>query len=80
MTIEQLRKAVKTQPFRPFIICLADGRQFRVRSPEYIWLTPEAQRTFQVAESGEDYRIIDLLMVTSIDFVNGKATRRKKTR
>ena len=38
----------------------------------------EAQRTFIVAEpgSGEDYRILDLLLVTSIDFVDEKRHRR----
>jgi hypothetical protein len=80
MTIEQLRKAAYATPFRPFTVCLADGRQVRVRSPEYIWIPPEAQRTFHVASSGEDYRVIDLLLVTSIDFVNGYGARGRRRR
>ena len=80
MTIEQLREAVHARPFRPFTISLADGRRFRVRSPEYILLPPKAQRTFIVAESGEDYRIIDLLLVTSIDFDGRTRSRSKKAR
>ena len=80
MTIEQLRKAVNARPFRPFTISLADGRAFRVRSPEYIFLPPKAQRTFIVAESAEDYNIIDLLLVTSIDFNGRRRSRSKKAR
>lgn len=80
MTFEQLRKAVRRQPFHPFTISLADGRQFRVRSPEYLLAPPDAQRTFIVAEAGEDYHIVDLLLVTSIDFAkqNGKPRPRRK--
>lgn len=40
-------------------------------------IPPEASRTFVVAESGEDYSIIDLLLVTSIDFGNGSNARAK---
>jgi len=81
MTLEQLRKATKSEPFQPFTISLTDGRRFRVPHPEFVWIPPEAARTFHVAGRGEDYRVIDLLLVTSIDFGNGglarRATRRK---
>lgn len=75
MTIERLREAVQTKPFRPFSLCLADGRAIRVRGPECVLLPPGAQRTFIVAETGEDYRIIDLLMVTSIDYIPARPRR-----
>lgn len=78
MTIEQLRIAVRHEPFKPFVICLADGRQFRVPHPECIMIPPKASRTFVVASRGEDYRIIDLLLVTSIDYTNGKTRKPKK--
>lgn len=72
MTINQVRKAARTEPFKPFTVSLADGRRLRVRHPECIMVPPKASRTFVVAESGEDYDIIDLLLVTSIDYGNGK--------
>ncbi|MCH7807743.1 MAG: hypothetical protein IIB60_00850 [Planctomycetes bacterium] len=77
MTIAQLRKALRTQPFKPFTICMTDGRQFRVPHPDCVAVTPNARRTFVVAGAGEDYRIVDLLLVTSIDSTN---TRRRGTR
>lgn len=72
MTIDQLRKAAKAEPFKPFSLSLADGRRFRVRNPEMIAVLPEATRTFVVAGTGEDYSIIDLLLVASIDFEGRK--------
>jgi hypothetical protein len=75
MTIDRVRQVARATPFKPFTMSLTDGRRFRVRSPEFIMITPEASRTVVVAESGEDYSIIDLLLVTSLDFGNGKGKR-----
>jgi len=36
MTVEQLRKAAKAEPFKPFTVSLTDGRRFRVKHPEFI--------------------------------------------
>ncbi|TWT44834.1 hypothetical protein RAS1_12520 [Phycisphaerae bacterium RAS1] len=75
MTIEKLRGVVQSKPFRPFYLCLADGRQIRVPSPEYIFVQPEAQRTIYVAGSGEEGHWIDLLLVTSVTYTNGRSRR-----
>ncbi len=71
MTIEQLRKAAKAEPFKAFTVSLADGRRFRVPHPEFLWIPPQASRTFFVAVEGDGESVIDLLLVTSIDFGNG---------
>lgn len=78
MTIDQLRKAVKAEPFKPFTVSLSDGRRLFVPHPEFVWVPPKASRTFNVAGEGEDQSIIDLLHVTSIDFGNGANGRRKR--
>ncbi len=68
MTIEKLREAIQATPFRPFTISLADGRRIHVPSREFLLVPPKAERTFVVAENAEDYRIVDLLLVTTLDF------------
>ena len=78
MAIDQLRKAAKAEPFKPFTVSLADGRRFFVPHPEFVWVPPQASRTFNVAGEGDDQSIIDLLLVTSIDFGNGAVGRRKR--
>ena len=78
MTIQQLRKALRAEPFKPFTICLTDGRQFRVPHPECLAIPSNASRTFVVAGAGEDYRIVDLLLVTSIDYTARKARRARR--
>lgn len=76
----RLREAVGAQPFRPFTVSLADGRRLRVRSPEYVWIPPKAQRTFHVASvSGDEECVIDLLLVTSLAFGNGRTQKRNRS-
>jgi len=78
MTMDAIRKALKAEPFEPFTVSLTDGRRFSVKHPEFIWIPPEASRTFHIAGKGEDYSVISLLLVTSIDFGNGADERGKR--
>ncbi len=79
MTIDQLREARQARPFQPFTSCLADGREIKVSHPEFLLAPPGASRTFVVATSSETYKVIDLLLVTSLDFDgDGKGRRRKR--
>jgi len=80
VTIDKLREVARAEPFRAFTISLADGRRFRVRHPEFIWIPPEASRTFYIAGDGDSESIVDLLLVTSIDFGNGSNGRKRRRR
>jgi hypothetical protein len=78
MTIEQLRAAYGAQPFVPFIVHLADGRQIPVPSPEFILAAPSG-RTFAVYKQ-DAFHVIDLLLVTDLEFKptpNGSGRRRR---
>ena len=77
MTIDKLRDAVTQRPFKPFTILVADGREYRVTSPELLSIAPHATRTFVVAHGDEDYTILDLLLVSGLEFSDGQRRRRK---
>jgi hypothetical protein len=76
MTIEQLREVYQAQPFRPFRLHLADGRSFEVPHTEFLAHSPGG-RTVIVFTEGESFEIIDLLLVTSLEVINGKPKRRR---
>ncbi len=79
MTIEKIREAYKAQPFQPFTIHLADGRGIPVLSPEFIMAVPSG-RTLFVCQPDDSANIIDLLLVTDLEFKpkkNGTAKKRK---
>jgi hypothetical protein len=75
MTLEQIRKAYQAVPFQPFVIHLADGREIPVPSPEFI-LAPPNGRTFVVYQD-KAFNIVDLLLVTDLEFRIGASRRRR---
>jgi hypothetical protein len=66
MTVEQLRAAYSAQPFRPFVIHLADGRDVAVSSREFIMAVPSG-RTVVVCQPDDTLNIIDLLLITDLE-------------
>lgn len=79
MTIGQLRTAYQAQPFRPFVIHLADGRAVAVDHRDFILAVPSG-RTIVVAQPDDTLNIIDLLLVTDLEIKpagNGSSRRRR---
>ena len=73
MTIEQLREVQQATPFKPFTLQIADGNEVHVPHPEFLWFHPKGGRTIFVAIAGEEgVKIIDLLLIASIQLGNGK--------
>jgi hypothetical protein len=66
MTIEQLRAAYDAQPFRLFVMHVADGRSVPVRHREFIMTVPSG-RTVVVCQPDDTLNIIDLLPVTDLE-------------
>ena len=80
MTTDQLKNAWKAQPFRPFILHLADGRQIRVVHPDFLSRSPSG-RTVVVHQPDESFNVIDLLLVTDLEVKsNGHGKRRRRQR
>lgn len=80
MTIEKLRSAYDAKPFQPFTLHLADGKELTVKHRDFMLSVPDG-RTIVVAQADGSMNIIDLLLVTDLDFeprANGKKKRAKK--
>jgi hypothetical protein len=80
MTIEQIKKLYNAQPFQPFVIHLAGGREVPVISREFIMAAPSG-RTLVVALPDDTFDIIDLLLVSDVVVKpsgNGSGGRRKR--
>lgn len=81
MDLVGVRDAVNREPFRPFVLRLADGRAVPVRHPDFVALTP---RLAVVGFEDNTVSIIEPLLIVSIDLLpgsesggNGKHRRRK---
>jgi hypothetical protein len=65
-TIEQVRDAMHTQPFRAFTVKLVDGRSFVVKHPDFI-AVPELPRGRNlVIHDKEGMHLIDLGLVVEV--------------
>ena len=79
MTIQELRAAYDAQPFRPFVMHLADGRAIPVNHREFIMTAPSG-RTIIVYQPDDSSNVIDLLLITDLEFKragNGPARKRR---
>ena len=79
MTIDKIRELYNALPFRPFVIHLADGREIPVLSREFMLAAPSG-RTIVVYQPDDTLNLIDLLLVTDLEFhprSNGSTRRRK---
>ena len=79
MTIEQIRAAYDAQPFRPFVMHLADGRSIPVMHREFIMSAPSG-RTINVYQPDDTLNIIDLLLVTDLEIKPGRNEAGKRRR
>jgi hypothetical protein len=71
MTVESIRRVLDAKPFQPFNLHLADGRSISIDHPEFVAYTG-AGRTLFVGGVGEEFELVDLLLVLSISVLNGK--------
>jgi hypothetical protein len=79
MTIERLRELYNAEPFQPFIIHLADGREVPVHHRDFIMAVPSG-RTIIVAQPDDSVNIIDLLLVTDLELNRRKNGRQRRSR
>jgi len=66
VTIEQFRRLLLAQPFQPFTVHLADGRQMQVPHREFASHSPVG-RTVAIAQPDGTFEIIDLLLVVGLE-------------
>lgn len=76
MTLQQLRKAHQSKPFKPFSLRTA-GREHHVPHPEFLWILPGG-RTIAVADADGAAEIIDLLLVESLHFAGSRGSNGRR--
>ena len=64
----RIRELLQAVPFRPFVIHMANGREYRVEHPEFVLASPSNQSQI-IIEEPENDRIhhIAVLMITSVE-------------
>ena len=65
MMADSIREALDASPFRPFVVRLANGREYKVKHPDYAMLSPTG-RSMMVYTVGDRAAAINLSMVTEV--------------
>ncbi len=66
MEKERLKDLYHAQPFKPFDLCMNDGRRLRVEHPEWIAIPPKGRTTVVFARDG-GMAFVDLPLVESVE-------------
>jgi hypothetical protein len=66
MTTQQLRAALHSTPFRPFVIRMADGRTFSIPHQDFLSVSPGG-RTVVIYHPDDSASIVDLLLMTELE-------------
>ncbi len=63
---DSIRELLHATPFHPFIIRMADGKDYRVDHPDFVFAPPSKQPwvIIEEAESGRTHRLSVLLIVS----------------
>jgi hypothetical protein len=78
MTIDEVRRFQKHEPFRPFEIVLVDGRVFRVRHPDFILAPPKGTWVYVTDDEGQTEHINTVVM-SSVRHARGGNGRGRRT-
>ena len=73
--INEVRKLLHSQPFRPFLIHVADGGRIPVKHEDFVALAPTGRELIVYLSDG-DYQIADVMRVTRLE-VSAKNGARK---
>jgi len=65
MRIEEIRKSHRSQPFRPFVLQLANGREFKVDHPE-VMLISRDNCTIVLDDVDGGIELINAMLVTNL--------------
>ncbi|MGP0064129.1 MAG: hypothetical protein ACLQGP_11095 [Isosphaeraceae bacterium] len=74
---QQVRAMQTAQPFRPFLVKLADGRHFEVRHPENISCSPNGRE--MVVHDDDGMHLLEQLLVIKLVPQSRSATAKRKT-
>ena len=80
MDLNSIRNALREHPFRPFQLCLADGRRIPVKHPEFVAMN---QRIVIVTDEESATKILEPLLIVSLEPLSpnpkrGNGSQKKK--
>jgi hypothetical protein len=68
MKVDDIRKLLHAEPFRPFFVHLADGGRLLVKHPDFVALAPSGREMLVFRhDRPDDYQAVDIMLVTRLE-------------
>jgi hypothetical protein len=73
----RIRELLHATPFQPFVIRLADGREYRIEHPDYVLAAGNDVPQITIEQPDGSQHFLSALLVTSVERVdrNGVVTK-----
>jgi hypothetical protein len=65
-TLNQVRQAMHAQPFRPFLLQLANGKSYEVKHPDFLAIPPTPRGREVVFWVDDEMHLIDLGLILEV--------------
>ncbi|HUS33725.1 MAG TPA: hypothetical protein VM680_00080 [Verrucomicrobiae bacterium] len=73
----KIRELLHSVPFRPFIIRMADGRQYRIDHPDFVLAAATDVPQVTIEESDGKTHFFSALLISSVELVAGSPSQAK---
>ncbi len=67
----RIRELLRIVPFQPFIIRMADGREYRIEHPDFVLAAASDVPQITIEESDGRQHYLSALLITSIEHLAG---------
>jgi hypothetical protein len=75
MKIDEIRKLLHAQPFKPFLIHFAGGGRFRVAHEDFVAISPTGREMHVYLPDG-DYQVVDVMLVTRLQIATRNGAKK----
>ena len=72
--VDEVRRLMHAEPFVPFVVKTSDGKQYRVKHPDYVAISPKGGRITVYADE-ETSTMISALHIVAVEPARSRARR-----
>jgi hypothetical protein len=76
----RVRQLLQAEPFQPFVIHMAAGREYRIEHPDFVLAASSDEPQITIEEADERQHYLSALLVTSVERIGaiGVESRRSQ--
>jgi hypothetical protein len=77
MKADEIRKLLRADPFRPFVVHVADGGRLLVKHEDFFALAPSGREMLIYRHNKpDDYEVVDIMLVTRLEVATRNGARK----